>query len=301
MRARCPYCLINPETVRTPDNVLRAGRFWRKSDGRFIQRFRCGTCTRYFSHATWNECFRQKKRKLNSLIFEQLASGLSHRRIAILLNIHRTTVTRKFLFLGKKSADELKAANKGYEPAIVIEFDDMETHEHTHLKPLSITQAVEAHTRRILAVQVSQMPMKGKTAAISRRKYGPRKDLRAKGRAEVFRQLQNLVVPTVLIKSDQNPHYPKDVKRFFPHATHQAFLSRRAATEGQGELKKKGFDPLFTFNHTAAMNRENINRLKRRTWCTTKKAERLQLHLNIYALWHNETYLKLIEKRKKRA
>ena len=287
MSARCPYCLINPELVRTPSKVIRAGQFWRKSDGRFIQRFRCLQCGNSFSQATFNACFRQKKRKLNRRMFELFASGMSHRRIAIFLRVHRTTVTRKFLFWGRQSEFKLKEANETYRSAAEIEFDDMETFEHTHLKPLSITLAVESKSRRILAVAVSQMPAKGKIAEISRKKYGPRPDKRSFGRVQVFQRLKSLTTRDAIIKSDQSPHYPSDVKRYFPSATHIAYLSRRAAVVGQGELKKKGFDPIFTLNHTAALNRENINRLRRKTWCTTKKPYALELQLNLYAQAHN--------------
>ena len=47
------------------------------------------------------------------------------------------------------------------------------------------------------------------------------------------------------------------------------------------------FDPLFALNHTAAMFRANVNRLIRRTWCTTKKRERLADHLTLYMAHHN--------------
>ena len=57
---------------------------------------------------------------------------------------------------------------------------------------------------------------------------------------------------------------------------------------GQGELKRGGFDPLFALNHTAAMYRDRIKRLSRRTWCTTKRADRLQLLVDLYAWHHNE-------------
>jgi hypothetical protein len=60
---------------------------------------------------------------------------------------------------------------------------------------------------------------------------------------------------------------------------------------GQGELKVGGFDPIFSLNHTCAMLRANINRLFRKTWCTTKKMEMLEHHLAIYALYHNERAL----------
>ena len=60
---------------------------------------------------------------------------------------------------------------------------------------------------------------------------------------------------------------------------------------GQGELKKLRFDPLFALNHTCAMLRANINRLFRRTWCTTKKKERLEQHLAVYMDFHNRILL----------
>ena len=61
---------------------------------------------------------------------------------------------------------------------------------------------------------------------------------------------------------------------------------------GQGELKKLRFDPLFSLNHTCAMLRANINRLFRRTWCTTKKAACLKRHVAVYVRFHNTVLLK---------
>ena len=49
----------------------------------------------------------------------------------------------------------------------------------------------------------------------------------------------------------------------------------------QGELKKRGKDPLFYINHTLAMLRANVNRLIRKTWCTTKDPAQLIYHLAI--------------------
>ncbi|MGZ3656152.1 MAG: hypothetical protein ACXWR1_04035, partial [Bdellovibrionota bacterium] len=54
-----------------------------------------------------------------------------------------------------------------------------------------------------------------------------------------------------------------------------------------GELKEGRYDPLFSINHTCAMFRANVNRLIRKTWCTTKSQERLRSHLILYANAHN--------------
>ncbi len=39
---------------------------------------------------------------------------------------------------------------------------------------------------------------------------------------------------------------------------------------------------------TLAMLRANINRLVRRTWCTTKKPERLAAHIWLHALFNHD-------------
>jgi hypothetical protein len=129
-------------------------------------------------------------------------------------------------------------------------------------------------------------------ASASRKKYGRRKDERPKKRNELFIEIKSLLEDDVLIGSDESPHYTVDVKRHFPNANHQRFKGKRGSLGGQGELKKTVYDPIFTLNHTFAMLRANINRLIRKTWCTTKKKERLDLHIAIYVLRHNLVLIK---------
>jgi hypothetical protein len=200
-------------------------------------------------------------------------------------------VARKLEFLGEYSLTLLKDSNRLKPKAKVIEFDDLESFEHTKYKPLSITLAVESQTRRILGFEVSQMPAKGLLAKRAIRKYGFRKDERTLGRERLFSSISELVERGALIKSDENPHYVADVKRHFPLSLHERHKGQRGSIVGQGELKKIRFDPLFSLNHTCAMYRANVNRLFRRTWCTTKLPKMLSYHLAIYALYHNLTLL----------
>jgi len=213
---------------------------------------------------------------------------VSLRRSAKLLRVSRTTIARKLIYLGAQAKIELRNRNLEFPPSEVVEFDDQETFEHSKCKPLSITLAVDSTTRRILGFEVSKMPAKGRLTHIALKKYGRRKDERAMGRKRLFETLSSLVNPYATFKSDQNPHYPQDVRRHFPHANHLTFKGQRGSTSGQGELKKIRFDPLFSLNHTCAMTRANMNRLFRKTWCTTKVPARLTDHFAIYAVYHNE-------------
>ena len=268
---------------------VKSGFFRRKSDQKWIQRFKCTQCKMVFSTATFDPCYRQNKRHLNTSIFNQLSSGTSQRRTAYLLSINRKTVKRKFLFLGKQSILLLRKFNLGFPKANLVEFDDLETFEHSKCKPLSVTLAVEGKTRRVLGFSVSRMPSKGLLVRKALKKYGLRPDERAIGRKYLFCSLKGLVDEKVVIKSDQNPHYPEDVKTHFKEATHITYKGRRGAITGQGELKKIYFDPLFSLNHTCAKMRANINRLFRKTWSTTKKIDRLRYHLAIFCLYHNRS------------
>lgn len=268
---------------------MKHGKFRRKSDRAWVQRFICLSCNKSFSRATFDPCFRQLKRHLNAEVFNHLSSGVSQRRLAYLLDINRKTIKRKFLFLGFQSLQNLRRFNLKFPLAEKIEFDDLETFEHTKMKPISVTLAVESLSRRILGFSVSRMPCKGLLAKKSIKKYGFRKDERAKGRNNLFFSLKGLVHPRAVVKSDQNPHYPADVQKYFPKSVHIAVKGSRGVVTAQGELKKVVFDPLFSLNHTCAKLRADINRLIRKTWCTTKKIERLRLHLAIYAEYHNRS------------
>jgi hypothetical protein len=170
----------------------------------------------------------------------------------------------------------------------VAVFDEMETFEHSKCKPLSLAVAVEEGSRRLLAIAVAQMPAKGHLAAIARKKYGPRADHRRQGLAHVLGQVSRVAIPEgLVVKSDQCPRYPRAVRESLPGVRHVTFKGRRGCVVGQGELKSGGFDPLFALNHSCAMVRDNLKRLSRRTWCTTKRPDRLQCLLNLYICAHN--------------
>ena len=166
-------------------------------------------------------------------------------------------------------------------------FDDLETIEHTKCKPVTVTLLVESETRKILGYSVARIPAKGHLAKIARKKYGVRADLSRKKRALLFRRMQPYISSKAEFHSDQHQDYPVQIKKYFPQASHFAYKRMEGRVAGQGELKKGGFDPLFAVNHTLAMLRANINRLIRKTWCTTKKLSALDNHLAIYVDFHN--------------
>lgn len=72
---------------------------------------------------------------------------------------------------------------------------------------------------------------------------------------------------------------PKLAKKFIPDVDFVQVPSRVA--------KAGGPDKMFTLNYTAAKIRNDLSRMARKTWVTTKKAEMLQAHLDLYIAWNN--------------
>jgi len=221
------------------------------------------------------------------MIKSMLSSGMSQNRVALVLKINRKTVVRTMLIEALKSHFNTRMNNLKKRRALIVQFDDLETFEHSKCKPLSITLAVEEETRRILGYEVSSMRAKGMLAKKARQIYGHRKDGRRRARRLLFNSLRPIVREEATFKSDSNPHYPPSVKLYFPRAKHLRFEGKRGSLGGQGELKKVKFDPIYSLNHTCAMLRANVNRLFRKTWCTTKRMDRLHAHLALYVDFHN--------------
>src|SRR5258708_1541037 len=142
-RPPCPRCTTNKELSEARSACSRAGYFRRKSDCKVIQRYRCRQCKMHFSAATSHPCFRQHKRHFNYRLRIFLCSEGSQRRAAKTFHLSLTTVARKLVFVGRQALLELEKTNQQLPIVNTVEFDDLETFEHTKCKPLSVTLAVE--------------------------------------------------------------------------------------------------------------------------------------------------------------
>lgn len=274
--------------------IHRHGFFSRTSDGRKIPRFKCAHCNKTFSNATFDPAFGQNKRRLNHRIRGMISSGNSERRMAELLNTTRKTISRKILYLGiQGELQQDRYLDRKYSKRKIelMQFDDLITFEKSKCLPLSLSLAVNPSNRDFLTFELSSMPATGRLAETSRRKYGPRKDERRQGLDKMFESIKPYLDEKVSVVSDSHPFYKPAVQKHLPNATYTQILGGRGGQHGQGELRNKTYDPMFCLNHTCAMLRDNIKRLARKTWCTTKNPEKLKAILNIYINYHNQVLL----------
>jgi hypothetical protein len=72
-------------------------------------------------------------------------------------------------------------------------------------------------------------------------------------------------------------------------AAHEAlhFVTRFVGRTHDAKRRRDETNPLFPINHTNARLRHFLSRLRRRSWCVSKKAARLKDHLDIATVWIN--------------
>lgn len=221
-----------------------------------------------------------------------LVEGNSLRGIGRTLGLTYNNTYKKFLWFKKLvAAEKLKLRHHAEE----LQFDELESIHHTKCKPLSLI-LVANEKYQLLAAKVAEVPAKGRLAEFSRRKYGLRKNERTQKLHEAFTEvLEGLVAPPLRIKSDAHPVYRKIVEEHFSNCVYEQHIrkpdKRKLQERLHEKLHKKQFDPIFLINHTCARLRDRTRRLARRNWCTTKKVENLQLHLDIYVMMQFEVEL----------
>ena len=278
----CPSC-------NSTDFILR-GYYFVKILRTKKRRYQCKNCKCTFSNQTFSNTYYQRRPDLNDPVFKLLVSGNTQQRTAELLKCSPTTVARKlkWLALFKKNMP-LSSTEKH------IQIDEMESIEHTKLKPLTIPICV-SDTYKILALSVGRIPAKGPLAELSKKKYGVRVNEREKVLRELLAKLRDEVqMKPLTITTDSHPLYPKLITEYFPEAKHIAVISRELKEKKRElihhKVTKKVFDPLFALNQRCAKIRSDVRRMTRRSWCTTKDIENLKKHLSLYQIYNNDYVL----------
>ena len=93
---RCPEICCQKKKNKSK----KYGTYRRQSDSRVIQRFFCKSCGKTYSLSLQDPAYNHKKRRVNYLLRQLLASCISLRRAALILGVSRRTVARKLIFLG---------------------------------------------------------------------------------------------------------------------------------------------------------------------------------------------------------
>lgn len=278
----CPHC--------GSVEFIRKGFYFVKILRSQKRRYQCKHCLCTFSNQTFHNTYYHRRPDLNEKVFLLIVSGNTQQRTAELLDCSPTTVARKLQWLALYKTDQSFKQNSEH-----IQIDEMESIEHTKLKPLTIPICV-SDSYKILGLSVGKIPAKGHLAELSKRKYGARENERENALHELLANLRDhLRINPLTITTDSHPVYPRLIKEYFPEAAHRTVLARHLKEKKRElihhKVTKKVFDPLFALNQRCAKIRSDVRRMTRRSWCTTKKIENLKKHLLLYQIYNNSYVL----------
>jgi transposase-like protein len=183
---------------------IKRGYYITKHNSKKVPRYQCKCCGKLFSSNTFKDTEGQRKPELNDLIFQFYNSNISQNRLAKCLHVNRKTVVRKIKFLAYKARriHETQLTNGNIKIA-QVQFDEMETFEHTRMKPVTIALAVEYYwdghcyrTGRIVDAIAAPMYYKSRNAIRAQEKYGDREDLSEGARIDVMESVKKAALST---------------------------------------------------------------------------------------------------------
>lgn len=287
---RCPYRHCTQHRLPSPRFFRRYGFYHPKCRPRPVPRFRCRDCLRTFSRQTFRADFRDHRPDLNRRLLQLLSSGMGLRQSARLLRLSLRCTELKY----RKIARHLRRLNLNLQGQLPegssFQLDELETYEgQRNARPLSVPVLIETKSRFIVWAESATIRPRGKMTrkriaaiAASERHYGVRRD---KSRRSLRRSLQRAA--NIAQELRQVPFFT-DEKSSYPGLAESAFGKERLLhSRTNSKLARGTWNPLFPINHTEAMARDLMGRLRRESWLVSKKRRYLDLGLQLFAAVRN--------------
>lgn len=272
----------------------RDGSYLRRTDGRRVARFRCLVCRRRFSSQSFRLDYREQKPAIDRQVLACLVSKVTHRQTARILHIDRKTVHRRLARYGEAlrrwhDAFLERARSRGGIGG-TFSLDELETYEHDRrIMPVTVPVLIQRETRFIIHLETGDLPARGGLSPIMRKRKWARE--RAFGRRRngsrravdacvaALSRIHDERVPLSIV-TDRKSSYPVIIRRWFGSRI-GSFV--RVSSHSARDVR----NPMFPINHTFAMMRDQVSRLVRRNWGSSKRQSALRTHLWIYAAWRN--------------
>lgn len=255
-----------PSHKNGKQHVWKHGRKYLKTERVYTQRYKCQICNKTFVASKLKPKKKQKEKYsiVKKKIQELYCNGMTIRSISIFLGINRKTVERKLELIAEE-AEELyrdkyrfkyidqyhknKNNTQNLKTPLLI-YDEMETHEHTSLKPLSIGIAFDPYNNKIIDIRVCRFPPRGrfretlKYKPILRQKYIDGgfsfKDERKEMTNHVFLNAKEYFESSITDKrkvvSDGKTFYPILIKKHFPNSEHIVLIQKYGPTVDDTEV-----------------------------------------------------------------
>ena len=307
-RPTCPNpdCEHWRDPVATRKQAPPPADFYRKNGYRRaahnrqpVPRYQCRSCGKNFCATQVKPIRWQHRPELNRKILALAVSGATMRRMTLLLGCSKSTVQRKIAYLANEARKHHQAflddlARHGGTSFVM--FDELETFVHARHKQVSVPVAIRVKTGHILAFGVARMPSNMKLGGAGIGPLPPGGSTwvyndRPKIVPGVFAQLAPVLKAKATIATYGEVSYPKWIRQTLPGVVHTRHQSPKENALGRAKKRADGqereTDPLFAINVLFAKARNDLARLGRKTWTTTKSRKALENHLWLWVAWVN--------------
>ena len=288
---RCPNSGCDRHARPCPAFFVRRGHYRPKCRAHPVPRFRCKTCGKWFSRQTFRADYRDHKPHLNAQLFVYLASGIGLRQSARNLSLSRRCTELKF----RKIARHLRRFNRNMRRPLAgdaarLQLDELETYEgRRNTRPLTLAVLIERESWFVVwskpgRIRPSGKMTKARLEAIQadERVFGPRPNESPRAVRNVLREGARMTTESerVLLESDEKSTYPALAR--------EAFGSKRLEHScTNSKVARMTWNPLFPINHTEALARDLIGRLRRESWLVSKERACLDLGMHLWAAYRN--------------
>lgn len=277
----------NPEQV-----PIKKGKF--KRGGKSVQRYQCKNCGETFSTSTLNPRSNFHNPEILKEVFLRYTSGYSVSRLTEELEQDKRTILKAIEFLGEKCrAYHQELLDSGFLSSDKIYFDEMETYIHSKIYPVSLGLAVDVQYKRIIAVGVADIKLKGALkkkvmedgGGILPPQVADRENHSVPMLNNLMLEIKKSIRPKGSLYSDKKKTYKFLILR---HINPNAGISYKPE-KSRTKIKESSYPKeLGRFSSVCAYLRTHISRMGRRSLITSKKSEMLLHHLYMIVARYNQ-------------
>jgi transposase-like protein len=286
--AFCPYPSCAHHLCAPERFFLGHGSYRPRCRPQPVPRFRCRRCRRTFSRQSFRADRYHKKPHINAAFLRLMVSCVGLRQAARALQVCRRTVERRFAWLARHASDYQRQRLALASLRGPFQLDELESFESNRYQPLTVPVLIHRPTLFVVATAVGSLRRKGRMTREQRRRralhearHGRRPTSSHRVVRRVLERLRDLThgQTHVVLETDEKPLYGRLGRRILG--------GRLVWSPHPASARRDRANPLFPINHTNARLRHFMARLRRRTWCVSKRAGWLQGHLAMVALWMN--------------
>lgn len=286
---RCPNRSCSQHHEPRPRFYRRKGSYQPKCRPKSVPRFQCKDCGRGFSRQTFRMDYRDHRPHLNAQLFRLLASGVGLRQASRLLRLSLSSTQLKFRKISRHLRRLNLLVNGQLPPGSVLVFDEFQSFEGCRLsRPLSVPVLIERESGYVLWAESAPIRPTGKLSERRKRaverdraRFGERPDTSMRSIRRTFSRGADCckALDRIELHSDERPSYPSLAR--------EVFGARLLHVRTSGQLARGSWNPLFSINHTEAMMRDLMGRLRRNSWLASKRRRFLDLGMALWTAWRN--------------